>query len=125
MWEKKQLWVILIVLAIFSGCTTRDAAQLGSLIGRSLGTPIGTVATAIDETFQTAGDVVKENPRYQQRQMQAPAPAPAAPPAPLYAAPANSGDHYYRAEVLIKTRGPARIESMHLQQTEDVTAFWK
>ncbi|WP_305045063.1 hypothetical protein [Geoalkalibacter sp.] len=119
MWEKKPVWTIVAVLAIFSGCTTRDAAQLGSMMGRSLGVPVGTVATVIDETFQTAGDVVKENPRYQRRLV------PAASPATLNPSPATAGDHYYRAEVLIKTQGPARIESMSLQKSEDVSAFWK
>lgn len=102
---------------IVSGCANQDAAQLGALIGRSLGRPIGTVATALDETVHTAGEVVKANPRYQQN----PAP-PVQQPASL---PYDDGAHYYKAEVLVKTRGPARIESLQLQQTEDVSAFWK
>lgn len=110
------LAVVVAVLLIF-GCSNQDAAQLGSLVGRSLGRPIGAVATALDETVQTAGDVVRENPRYrQQRQDQPPLPA---------AAPLDESTHYYQAEVLIKTRGPARIESLQLQRTEDVSAFWK
>lgn len=117
MWKNRGWLTALIAFLIVSGCANQDAAQLGSLIGRALGRPIGTVATAIDETFQTAGDVVKENPRYQQqRQYQPPLPA---------AAPYDQGAHYYQAEVLVKTRGPARIESLQLQKTEDVSAFWK
>jgi len=120
MGKNKGLLTAVIAFLLVSGCANQDAAQLGSLIGRSLGRPIGTVATAIDETFQTAGDVVKENPRYQQQRQSQPAPqlAPAS-------APSDQSAHYYKAEVLIKTRGPARIESMNLQQTEDVSAFWR
>jgi len=61
------------LLVLTAGCTNQDAAQLGSFIGRTLGKPIGTVATAIDETVQTAGDVTNENPRYQQRSQLQPA----------------------------------------------------
>lgn len=117
---KNRGWLTaLIAFLIVSGCANQDAAQLGSLIGRSLGRPIGTVATAIDETIHTAGDVVKENPRYQQQRQNQPAQQVPLP------APYDESAHYYKAEVLIKTRGPARIESLNLQKTEDVSAFWK
>ncbi len=64
----KIVLAILLTLAILVGCANRDAALFGSLVGRSLGKPIGVVATAVDETFKTAGDVVKENPRYQRQE---------------------------------------------------------
>lgn len=109
--------VSLFVLAIQTGCSNRDAALLGSLIGRSLGKPVGTVATAIDETVQTAGDVIKQNPRYQQAALSQTTPS--------FHEPANQQDYYYRTEVLVKTRGPAQIEAVSLQQSEDVSEFWR
>ena len=110
---------VCLVVVLLAGCANQDAAQLGSLIGRSLGKPIGAVVTAVDETFQTAGDVIQENPRYsnpQGREQQL---------APVVTGSGDDGDYFYRAEVLVKTRGPAQIESLSLQKTEDVTAFWR
>ena len=112
------LWGGLAAVTFLSACTNQDAAQLGSMIGRSLGKPVGTVATAIDETFRTAGDIIEENPRYQNQRNE---PKPTVSP-PI---PNTEEDYYYKAEVLVKTRGPAQIESMSLQQTEDVSDFWK
>lgn len=118
MQTNRTILVGLAALFFLSSCANQDAAQLGSLIGRSLGKPVGTVATAIDETFRTAGDIVKENPRFQnQRNNPKPAESPSL--------PNTKEDHYYKAEVLVKTRGPAQIESLSLQQTEDVSEFWK
>ncbi|MEJ2200524.1 MAG: hypothetical protein P8X63_05870 [Desulfuromonadaceae bacterium] len=76
------------------------------------------LSTAIDETFRTAGDVVKENPRYQ-NQRNEPKPTVSLP------TPGAEEDYYYKAEVLVKTHGPAQIESLSLQQTEDVSEFWR
>ncbi len=104
---------------MLSGCATRDAAQLGAMVGRTIGTPIGAVATALDETVQTAADVVKQNPRYEQSNRQ-PAVRALKPPGQ-----SNSESYYYRTEVLVKTRGPANIESLTLQKTEDVSDFWR
>jgi hypothetical protein len=107
-----------LLIFLLAGCANQDAAQLGSLIGRSLGKPLGVVATALDETLQTTADVVHENPRYHRSQ-----------PAAQQAVPVRTGsgeeDFYYRAEVLVRTRGPAQIESLDLQKTEDVSAFWR
>ena len=91
---------------------------MGSLIGRTLGKPLGAVATTIDETFQTAGDVARANPRYQHRPNE---------PKQLAAVSISPADeaYYYQAEVLVKTQGPARIESLSLQQAEDVSEFWR
>ena len=114
---REKMLISLLILTTLAGCSNRDAALLGSLIGRSIGKPVGTVATAIDETVQTAGDVIKENPRYQQ-------PAPAE---PLYRSPqsGNQQDYYYRTEVLVKTRGPAQIEAISLRESEDISEFWR
>lgn len=108
----------LTAMVFLSSCSNQDAAQLGSLIGRSLGRPVGTVATAIDETFRTAGDVVKENPRFQNQRNEPKQTV-------LQRIPNTEEDYYYKAEVLVKTRGPAQIESMSLKQTEDVSEFWR
>ena len=125
MQTNRTILVGLAALFFLSSCANQDAAQLGSLIWVGavddiweLGKPVGTVATAIDETFRTAGDIVKENPRFQnQRNNPKPAESPSL--------PNTKEDHYYKAEVLVKTRGPAQIESLSLQQTEDVSEFWK
>lgn len=116
----KGLWTaICLSLLLLVGCSNRDAAQLGSLIGRSLGKPIGTLATAVDETFQTAGDVVSENPRYQQPVQ------PYQPSTETVNQQQDQQDYYYRTQVLVKTRGPAQIEAVSLQQSEDVSEFWR
>ena len=115
---RKQIMIILLAITtLCGGCTNRDAALFGGLIGRTLGKPVGTVATALDETFKTAGDISKENPRYQQHG----GPQPTRPTARLD----NGNDYYYRTEVLIKTRGPAQIEAISLQGSEDVSDFWR
>ncbi len=108
----------ILSLILLSGCSNREAAQLGSMIGRALGKPVGTVATALDETVRTTADIVKDNPRYQRQ----------AKPERLAMTPRidqRQDDYYYRAEVLVKTRGPAQIEEFSLQQTEDVSDFWR
>ena len=115
---QKIISLFILGLLLLTGCSNRDAALFGGLIGRSLGKPLGTVATAVDETFNTTGDIVKESPRYQQR------------PAILNttrtaSATASDVPHYYRAEVIVKTRGPAEIENLELQKTEDVSEFWR
>ena len=117
--KRTQLFILtgLLILLSMIGCTNQDAAQLGAMIGRTLGKPVGTVATAIDETVQTSGDIVRENPRYQN-------PPPRTKPTQP-TAPAADGNYYYRTEVLVKTRGPAQIESMELREVEDVSEFWK
>jgi len=122
---KKKLIVILTIMssvAVFAlsfGCSNRDAAQLGAMIGRTLGKPIGTAATAVDETFRTVGDVMTENPRHQNRKV--------VPVTVAREEEAQTDDqaYFYRTEVLVKTRGPAQIESLQLQQSEDVSEFWR
>ncbi len=112
------------------GCSTREAAMTGHLVGSQLGKPIGVVAVMVDETFKTADDVYKANPRYDQQ------PATASTDSGNTCCPeqldrmeiAHDGAdnmHYYRTEVIMKTRGPADVVSMKVQNSQDVTAFWK
>lgn len=77
-------------------------------------TLVGGVAKAIDETFRTAGEVVRENPYQRGNETEAPETAQAP----------DGEEHYYRAEVLVKTRGQAKIEAMRLRDTEEVSEFW-
>lgn len=116
--SKKLLALSSLILLLLSGCANKDAAELGSLIGRTLGKPIGTVATAIDETFRTTGDVVRENPRFQRQQREQQQATPAT-------SSSDEDTFYYRTEVLVKTRGPAQIEEVSLQEAEDVSDFWR
>jgi hypothetical protein len=105
---------------------------LGVAIGEALGTPLGVAAAAVDETFQTAGDVVDANPRYRQR---AAAQAPRSSPSGHTRSPVTAerrsaersaqSSHYYRAEVLVKIRGPAKIETIDFVDSEEVVGFWK
>lgn len=88
---------------------------MGGAIGRSLGRPVGAVATAIDETFRTAGEVVRENPYRRGNETDAPETA---------LAP-DGEEHYCRAEVLVKARGPSKIEALRLRETEEVSEFWR
>jgi hypothetical protein len=111
-----------IVSVLLSACATQDAALVGAMVGRTLGMPVGTVATAVDETFRTAADVVKENPRHREKREMADH---RRPPVPCTVPRSGVEDYYYRAEVLVKTRGPAQIESLTLQETEDVSEFWR
>ena len=105
---------------LLGACTTRDAAQLGAMVGHAVGRPLGVVATAVDESINTASDVVRENPRYlQQSTSQEQAGSSTA------VAHGQADAYYYRAEVLVKTRGPAQLEGLTLQQTEDVSEFWR
>lgn len=122
---KKKLILILTIMssvAVFAlnfGCSNRDAAQLGAMIGRTLGKPIGTAATAVDETFRTVGDVITENPRHQNRKVASVAGS------RVDEVQTDDQVYLYRTEVLVKTRGPAQIESLQLQQSEDVSEFWR
>ncbi|RMF47565.1 MAG: hypothetical protein D6751_02430 [Deltaproteobacteria bacterium] len=135
----RNLVVALMLVGLCWGCTQRDAATVGAMIGRGLAMPIGTAAVIVDETAQSTGDIVRQNPRYDQlknqpafRRQTAAAP-PVVPPRsrhgeyhPAGAAYPGREDryHYYRAEVLVKTRGPADIQSIDFAESEDVTRFW-
>ena len=127
---KKTITLTMIAIAgvmTLSACTHRDAAMIGAVIGHSVGAPLGTAAVALDETFKTAGDVVEANPRYDGQTR--------APKNPANSRPSRQGahaggenedeTHYYKAEVLVKTHGPASIESIDFHESEDVTKFWK
>lgn len=121
--------ILSVSLILFlTGCTTHEAAVIGAIPGRMIGMPLGVLATAIDESVKTAGDVVDANPRYS-RVKNNTISKPAyqyqnyKPSAPAYHVAGNT--HYYKAEVLIKTRGPAQLESMQLVDSRDVTEFWQ
>ncbi|GAB4564043.1 MAG: hypothetical protein Tsb0017_23600 [Geothermobacteraceae bacterium] len=135
----RNLVVALMLVGLCWGCTQRDAATVGAMIGRGLAMPLGTAAVIVDETVQSTGDIVRQNPRYDQRNNQpafrrqmAPEPSAAAPrlqPVEYHPASALVSDrkdrfHYYRTEVLVKTRGPADIQSIDFVESEDVTRFW-
>lgn len=123
----KTLAALGLALAITSGCTLGDTAQVSALVGRTIGAPLGAVATAIEESVLTAGDVTRLNPRYQNAQAMSPnhLQPPLQPSRPYETTSSPETPYYYRAEVLIKTRGPARIESLQLQDTQDVSEFWR
>jgi hypothetical protein len=124
----KKLIVSLSVIFFSTGCTTQEAVIMGAIPGRIIGTPIGMVATALDESVKTAADVVSANPRYSRAKNVA-----SSKPAyqyqnykavtPTYRGVDNS--HYYKAEVLIKTRGAAKFESIQLMDSREVTDFWR
>jgi hypothetical protein len=120
----KKLIVSLSVIFFSTGCTTQEAAIMGAIPGRI----IGMVATALDESVKTAADVVSANPRYSRAKNVA-----SSKPAyqyqnykavtPTYRGVDNS--HYYKAEVLIKTQGAAKFESIQLMDSREVTNFWR
>ncbi len=120
---KIELKMILLVTGVllFNACSTRNAALLATIPGQAIGVPLGMTLTAIDETFKTAKEVVDANPRYDKQK-------------PVHQAGYSSSrrlpedvqdTHYYKTEVLIKTRGPADIQSVELIDSEDVTEFWR
>jgi len=120
---KKDLKAILFVTTILmlSSCSVRDAAILATVPGHMLGVPLGMTLTAIDETIETAGEVIDANPRYDHRNRVRHVGGITS-QRKTYDAP---GPHYYKAEVLVKTRGPAKIQSMQLIDSHDVTEFWR
>ena len=123
---KLSLTIIGTSAILFSACAHQDAAKVGAAIGHGLGTPIGVAVTAVDETIQTTIDIVNANPRYTENQENK-----------------NKGKnqnhhdrgvfflghendtHYYKAEVLVKTNGPADIDSIDFHESEEVTDFWE
>ena len=123
----------LIVLILFGGCTTRGAAMLGAAIGQGIGTPIGVAAVAFDEAGHVTGEIVRANPRYASNFHQPQAAPVGAPrhPEPRRFSGATSRHHgheqtyVYKAEVLVRTRGPAQIEAIDFVDAEEVNRFWK
>jgi len=122
--DLKSISIIVVVAALvwgMLGCTPREAAVVGAKMGRQAGTALGSAAVAIEETFNTVGDVLDANPRRdhqvspQQEASLHPTSSPGTEPEAV---------HYYKAEVLIKTNGPAEIASVDVGDTEDVTQFW-
>ena len=102
-----------------AGCTTKEAATLAAIPGRVIGTTLGMTAVIIDESVHTAGDVVDANPRYKNKPRRTNC---------CQTRPDSHQDnqsHYYKAEVLIKTRGPAVIESVQSIEGEAIKEFWQ
>lgn len=119
---------LIALITVLSACTTREAAIIAAVPGRIIGTPMGMIATTVDESFATAGDIVQANPRHdrcckgsllQKHRPTQRSPTDLAPPLE------NTGFHYYKAEVLIKTRGRAQFESIQMLDSQDVTNFWQ
>lgn len=138
----RNLLLIFTLFCLSWGCTQRDAATIGAMVGRTVAMPIGTVAVALDETVQSTGDIVRQNPRYDNLPAtpsvlnnHGPTPAPAYTPTGSYHQVSNGNHndgntysdnqtHYYRAEVLVKTRGPANIQSIDFAESQDISEFW-
>jgi hypothetical protein len=118
----------LLAIGLALGCTHSDAANVGAAIGHGLGIPLGVAAVSVEETFSTADDIQDANPRHQKSQPAASESRREASRSNRVAQPPrqqSSDPHYYKAEVLLKTHGPADIQSIELQDTEDVTEFWQ
>lgn len=134
--SKLGLTILSLALLTCVSCTTQGAAGLGVAIGQAMGTPMGVAATAFDETFQVAGDVVDANPRYAKRtavqRSQDNSNRQSRPAVRSEPSRTNQGrtthsepaTHYYRAEVLVKTRGPAAIESIDFADSMEEVDFW-
>jgi len=113
-----------MVVGLVGCCSPREAATVGAMIGRPFGYALGTGAVAIEETFETAKDVRQANPRYDGRVARPCGPYRAGcGPACGTCRPVDD-THYYEATVLVKTTGPASIQSIDFKDSEDVTAFW-
>ncbi len=112
--------IVSLIIAV-TGCSHREAATVGAMIGHRIGTVFGTATVAVEETFETTKDVQAANPRWDdhprhsQRTRHRPVPPPPH---------SDSESHYYSTNVVIKTRGPAEILSVEASETEDVTQFW-
>ncbi len=104
-----------------AGCTNREAATVGAMIGHRIGTVFGTAAVAVEETFETAKDVQDANPRWDHLPKSRHR---GRDQSPRVSADPKQQHHYYSTNVLIKTRGPAHIVSVETGDTEDVTSFW-
>ncbi|MFC1761437.1 hypothetical protein ACFL6U_05090 [Planctomycetota bacterium] len=55
--------VIVSLIVGITGCSNREAATVGAMIGQRVGTVFGTAAVAVEETFETAPDIQAANPR--------------------------------------------------------------
>jgi len=66
---KTFITILLTALFLFSqsGCAHDQngmVAQAGSIVGQCIGAPVGMLVVAVEETFDTASDIDRENPRY-------------------------------------------------------------
>ena len=120
---KANLKMIILVsgILLLTACSTRNAALLATIPGQVIGVSLGMTLTAIDETFKTAQEVVDANPRYDRQNT-----VHKVGHSPSQRFPNDAHNtHYYKTEVLIKTRGPADIQSVELIDSQDVTDFWR
>jgi hypothetical protein len=123
--NKTRTGIIIVGVALalgMIGCSTREAATTGAMVGRRAGTALGSVVVAVEETFNTAKDVQQANPRWDhqpnphQRVNQ-----PTAPVSPTQ----NQELYYYQANVLVETQGPANIVSIDVSDTKEARRFWQ
>lgn len=113
-----------LIAALAGCCSPREAATVGAVIARPFGYALGITGVAIDETFQTADDVIDANPRYADRPWSCAGPRRIEPCRTV--SEAGVGDRYfYETTLLVETEGPANIRSVRLEDAEDVTAFWQ
>ena len=127
-WLRAACLAVMLTVTSAIGCTHTDAANVGAAVGHGLGTPVGVAAVAVEETFATAGDIQDANPRHQRPQPTRRCVSRRAGSGSTLRRPAASRageDRYYRAEVVVRTRGPAEIRSIEVGETEDVTEFWQ
>ena len=124
----KNIIKISCITLLLAACTAHEAAVIGAIPGRIVGIPLGMAITAADESIKTAGDIVKANPRYYQSnkvRYSKTVDTYQSRPSRKYNSHIDGDYHYYKAEVLIKTQGPAQIKSMQLLESRNVTDFWQ
>lgn len=113
---------IVVLVAAVTGCTHREAATVGAMIGHRIGSVFGTAAVAVEETLETTKDVQAANPRWDNQPQCQPRRHPSTPRA---SCATDSQTHYYSTQVVIETQGPANIRSMQAGDAVDVTRFWE
>ena len=58
--------IILVAFLAFSSmsCTHRDAAMIGTAVGKPMGYPLGETSVVVNEAFGTSSDIQHVSPRY-------------------------------------------------------------
>ena len=123
------LWITASIGVALSqaGCTHREAAIVGAAVSRPIGYTLGIAGVAVDETFKTAGDIMQANPRHEENRFNTlgtDGRASSVYPPKLDNA-IDKHIHYYKKEVMIKTSGPANIQSMEFTDSKEVSDFWR
>ena len=116
------VFAVVVLIAAVTGCTNREAATLGAMIGHRIGSVFGTAAVAVEETFETTQDVQAANPRWDNQPQHQSRRHPQTPQA---SSSRDSQTHYYSTQVVIETQGPANIRSVQAGEAIDVTRFWE